>query len=107
MLLEAFRLAEKTNNRDYQSRLAIELAGYYGVHELGMLDKAFHFSMHSLKVREGEVSERLYHLFMANAFDNVGRKDSADYHRQIRDIAEVIELCVVKNEIRGGIIDYQ
>lgn len=85
MLLEAFRLAELTNNRDYQSRLAIELAGYYGVHGLGMLDKAFHFSMYSLKVREGEVSERIYHFFMSSAFDNVGRKDSADYHRQIAE----------------------
>ena len=83
MMLEAFRLAELSHNRWYQSFIAIELAGLYGVSGLNIPDKAFHYSMHSLKVREDEMSERIYHLFMANAYDNIGRKDSADYHERI------------------------
>ena len=83
MMLEAFRLAELSHNRWYQSFIAIELAGLYGVRGLNIPDKAFHYSMHSLKVREDEMSERIYHLFMANAYDNIGRKDSADYHERI------------------------
>ena len=83
MMLEAFRLAELSHNRWYQSYIAIELSYLYGVGELNIPDKSFHYSMHSLKVREGEVSERIYHLFMANTYDNIGRKDSADYHEQI------------------------
>lgn len=83
MMLEAFRLAELSHNRWFQSNIAIELAGFYGVGGLNVPDKAFHYSMHSLKVRGGEVSERIYHLFMANAYKNIGRKDSADYHERI------------------------
>lgn len=83
MMLEAFRLAELSHNRWYQSYIAIELAGLYGVSRLNIPDKAFHYSMHSLKVREDEMSERIYHLFMANAYDNIGLKDSADYHERI------------------------
>lgn len=83
MMLEAFRLAELSHNRWFQLNIAIELSYLYGVGELNIPDKSFHYSMHSLKVREGEVSERIYHLFMANAYDNIGQKDSADYHERI------------------------
>ena len=83
MMLEAFRLAELSHNRWFQLNIAIELSYLYGVGELNIPDKAFRYSMHSLKVREDEMSERIYHLFMANAYDNIGRKDSADYHERI------------------------
>lgn len=81
VLLEAFRLAVLDCQPD-AARIAIELSHFYGKDGRQMPDKAFHYSMCNLELRQDKLSERTYCFFMASAYRNIGKEDSARYYKQ-------------------------
>ena len=78
LLLLALRLSEEVRDKGHEAVAALHLSILYA--DLGEKEKSFSYAMRNLALRKGLIPADLYYLTLGNAFQRIGRQDSADYY---------------------------